>query len=230
MQIKDKEQERKEYEQSPQGKRKKILGNLVIFLIAAALLIALYVSDHHPAFIGTPHPTSIDGFAIIPGETTGAQLYEAGFQLADRSMFSVEIHGDTADSGYRDFFPLDSELEKRSYVGGLSLIRDGKVYAFVDMVNETGSTKTLAETKVQGVTVYEDTLKAEVAQMEGISTGDMTLESLTAILGEPTSESSEYDADGDRPEYIWSKGHYRAELVVHPDGHFHSFSSYYEKD
>lgn len=230
MQIQDKEQERKEYESSPPGKRKNFISNVIIFLIAAAILGALYVTGHHPAFIGTPYKATVNGFEIIPGETTGAQLYEAGFQLADQSMFSIEINGEHASSGFRDFFPLDSELEKHSYVDGLSLIRDGHAHAYVKMVNESGSTKTLAETKVQEITLYHDTLDAETAQLEGIPTGELTADALTQRLGAPTKESSLYDAEGDRPQLTWGKGHYEIELVLNPDGSFYSFSSSYEKD
>ncbi len=230
MKIQDKEQERKEYQNSPQGKRKSFLAGLILFLFMAALLGVVYVMDHNPAYTGTPYKAVVDGFEIIPGETTGAQLYEAGFQLADQSMFSIEINGQSASSGFRDFFPLETKLEKRSYVDGLSLIQDGHAHAHLEMVNESSFSKTLAEAKVQGITVYRDDVNAEQASLEGISTGELSKQTLTERLGEPKEESTQFDVEGDRTELVWAKGNYKTELVLAPDGSFHSFYSRYRKN
>ena len=229
MQIRDKEQERKDYENSPEGRRKSLIVKVIFVVAVVACMAVIYVTSHNPAFTGTPHVVVVDGVEIIPGETTGAQLYEAGFQIADRSMYSVDLTAQGAVSGYKSFLPLDTEAEKETYYYGLSLIKEGKSYATLQMINEASSTKTLGEMKVREIIVYGSSENAENASLEGIPVSALTKAALTEKAGEPEREETIPEDEEEHTQIRWAKGNYKMELVLNEDGTCYSFGSFYER-
>lgn len=229
MQIHNSEQERRDSAQSPNAKRKNLITTVIMAIIAVAFFGFVYVANHSPTYIGVPHSVVVDGFEIIPGETTAAQLYDAGFQIADRSMYSLEVTKDGTPAGYTDFIPLDTKVEKSSYYYSLHLIKNHKSYAILSMINESSSDKTLGDTKVREISVFSFSKNMENASLEGIPTGELTKETLIAKAGEPSDETTSTSENGTRTVIEWSKGHYKMELELEENGTFYSFSSFYEK-
>ncbi len=228
MQIRDKEQERKNYENSPQGKRKNLISKLIVGVMAVVFLGVVYVMNHNPAYVGTPHEVTVDGFTIIPGETTGAQLYEAGFQISDKSMYSMQLTPEGKPVGYTGYYSLDTEVEKRTYYYGINLIKNGESYAMLEMINTAPSNKTVGDMKVKTITVVGK--KKDVASLEGIPTNELTKEALIEKAGEPESETPTTGDDGEvRTELHWEKGNYEMEVTLNQDGTCESFQSSWDK-
>lgn len=229
MQVRDKEQERKDYENSPQGKRNSLISKVVLVVIAVVILGVVYVMNRTPANVGTPHEVTVDGFAIIPGETTGAQLYEAGFQISDKSMYSMQLTPEGKPVGYTGYYDLGTEVEKKTYYYGLNLIKDGESYAMLEMINTASSAKTVGDMKVKSVAVVGE--KKSVASLEGIAASEITKEALIEKAGEPKSETPTIGDDGEaRTELLWENGDYEMEVTLYQDGTCDRFQSAWNQE
>lgn len=230
MQLIDREEERRNAQQSPRERRKKLISTILVSVLMVVYFGYVYISNHHPAFIGVPHPVVVAGFEIIPGETTGAQLYDAGFQIAPNDVHAWDLNKDGTRKGYTEFLPLDTKAEKHTSYYSLELIKDHRSYGSLLMVNESASDKTLADTKVQEITVLRVSEGMEHATLEGIAAPQLTKEALVAIAGEPTKEEISPDNKYLYTTLEWNKGFYTMTLCLDPENKLYSFSSSYERN
>lgn len=229
MNVVDKEQERIEKAKTPEGKKAKQLKTLATVAVVVIAAVYLYLSGHHPMFIGTPHIVSVGGITIEPGKTTVAELGAAGFYVSDFSMRKTQISGGQVTSGYAEAFDPSTPVDSKSYYNMLRLIKDGEAYASLSVVNESSSAKTLADCKVRSITVYASDEDAQSASVDGVSMSQMTQESLAAAAGEPKQISDSSVSDEKLIVAKWEKGNYGMELSTKEDGSVYSFTSKYEK-
>lgn len=229
MKVVDKEQERAEAAASPEGKKKKLIGNLALALVVVVLAAVVYVMNHNPAFTGTPHVVTVAGFSIEPGKTTVQELADAGFGISDFSSLKTVITDGAPVTGYTEVFDLTSETEAKSYYNMLKLVREGKSYGALTVVNETSSAMPLADCKVREISVYSSDEEADTATIDGIAMGQLSVEALTAVAGEPERTSDETNAEGKKTSTFWEKGNYSMKLTVKEDGSAYVFTSSYEK-
>lgn len=229
MKVIDKEQERIEKEKTPQAKRLKLLRTIVTAVILVIFAAFLYLSSHHPMFIGTPHVVTVGGFAVEPGKTTVRELEAAGFYLSDYTMMSTEIYDTEVISGYLEAYDLSSSVEKQSYYDMLTLVKDGQRYAGLSVVNESVKSAALADCKIRSIIIYATDEESEIASIDGVSMAQLTQAALTAAAGEPASISDSTASDEKLTVAKWEKGNYFMELSMKEDGTVYSFTSKYEK-
>ena len=216
MEIVDKESERIAAEQTPEGRKKKLIKQVVLGIAVVVFLAYVDLDSHHPAFIGTPHPVIVAGFTIEPGKTTVQELSSAGFQLSAY---------DKRGTGIRIYNLLD-ELDAKSYYMNMDLTKDDKKYAKIEIVNESSSSKMALECKVRSVMVFNSDTDAEQSSIDGVSGADISIDALTKAAGEPKSSRTD---DGETT-VIWKKGYYSMKFVIKEDGSGYHYESRYEKD
>lgn len=229
MKVVDREQERIEKANTPKGKVSKKLSTALTVVVVIAAAVFIYLSSHHPMFIGSPHMVSVGGVTVEPGKTTVGEMSAAGFSLADFSMRKTNISGGQVSSGYEEMFDTSSPVEARSYYDMLRLIKDGEAYASLSVVNESPSSATLADCKVRSITVFATDEEAMTASIDGISADGLTQESLSKVAGEPNKVGDSSFSGEKKTVAKWEKGYYSMELSLNEDGTFYSFVSKYEK-
>lgn len=229
MNVVDKEQERIEKAKTPEGKKAKQLKSIATAAVVVIAAAFLYLMGHHPMFIGTPHIVSVGGISIEPGKTTVGELGAAGFFLSDFSMRKTQISGGQVTSGYEEAFSLSTPVDSKSYYNMLRLIKDGEAYASLSVVNESTSSKTLADCKVRSITVYATDEDAQSASVDGISMAQLSQESLIGAAGEPKKIDDSSVSDEKLSVAKWEKGNYSMELSTKEDGTVYSITSKYEK-
>ena len=229
MKIVDKEQERIEKANTPEGKKSKRRSSALTAVAVIVFAVFLYLSGHHPMFIGTPHIVTVDGFAVEPGKTTVGELGAAGFFVSDFSMRKTNISGGQVTSGYMEAFELSTPVEAKSYYDMLRLVKDGEAYASLSVVNESSSAATLADCKVRSITVHSTDEAAMTASIDGIPMEGLTQESLAGAAGEPERVSDSSLSGEKKIAAKWEKGNYSMELTMNEDGTAYSFVSKYEK-
>ena len=229
MKVVDKEQERIERAKTPQGKQLKKAKALIVLGIVAAMAFYIYNANHNPLYIGSSHIVTVSGVTVEPGKTTVSDLLDTGFYIADNSVRGMNLSGGRITSGYDEPFSPDAPVEASSYYDMLRLVKDGKAYAYVSVVNESSRSATLADCKVRSITVYASDEEANTASLHGISMDQLTIERLAEAAGELKKVSDDLLSDVKRTEAKWAKGNYSMELTVNEDGTVYSFSSGYEK-
>ena len=229
MKVVDKEQERIEKANTPEGEKSKRLSTILTVVAVAAFAVFLYLSGHHPMFIGTPHVVTVDGFTVEPGKTTVGELGAAGFMVSDFSMRKTNISGGQVTSGYMEAFAPSTPVEGKSYYDMLRLVKDGEAYASLSVVNESSSDATLADCKVRSITVFSTDEAAMTASIDGIPMEGLTQESLAGVSGEPERVSDSTLSGEKKIVAKWAKGNYSMELTMNEDGTAYSFVSKYEK-
>lgn len=218
MEIVDREQERYEKENSPEGKRKKWKEGLVGLVIAAVCCVVIYVLNHNPAFTGTPHEVTLGDTVILPGSTTVQELYDKGYDFSDLSAAKITQEGRV----YKEVFDISSEAEARTYYYSVILVKDEKGVATLDVVNEQSKAVPLSECKVRSVRVYVWDEGAENAALDGFLLEELSVEKLSETAGKARESS-------DGSSYTWEKGNYSMTLNYDENGSLQSFISFYEK-
>lgn len=229
MKVIDKEQERIEKENTPEGKKLKLIRTIVLGVIVVIVAIFLYLSGHHPMFIGTPHLVTVGGFEVEPGKTTVSELAAAGFFLSDYNMRQAEIFSNGVDTDYQESYDISSPVEKQSYYDMLILVKNGQQYASLSVVNESVSSATLGDCKVRSITIYEADEESETASLDGVSMDQLNQATLTEVAGEPESISEDTASDEKITVVEWEKGNYFMELSMKEDGTVYRITSKYEK-
>lgn len=230
MEIVNKEQEREEQSRTPEAKRKKLIKNVVIGILAVIILAYAYLSSHHPMFIGSSHPVTVAGFTVKPGQTTVQDLTDGGFFLANMTSRDVTIKDGEITSGYSEAISPYVETEPYTYYTLLELVKNGQSYARVSVVNESSQKKKLADLQVREIVVNVDKEAATEAELEGIPFEQLSVEKLTEKAGKPKRTTEDELDDGTKMTVTrWSKGHFTMELEVLEDGSVHGFTSDYEK-
>lgn len=204
MKVVDKEQERIQKEQTPAGKRKKLIQQIVLSILIAGIIVIIYLLNHHPAFAGSPHLVTLGGVTVEPGKTTVKELTDAGYEISDQSLSEwTEIDG-TSAYVYHEVYDLASEVEGSSFYM-LKLVKEGREHAGITIVNHKSSAAKLTECLVYSVEIHASSKGADTDTVDGIKINQLSLEGLQDLLGEPSDESS-------TGVYEWKKGKYSLRL------------------
>ncbi len=230
MQIINKEQET-QGPQEPANKTKELLKLGIVIGVCIICFVALYFFSKSSFATGEPYSIEVDGVIINPGETV-QDLADSGFELSDYSTRQYSDESGTAI--YSQVYDLSAEVEASTYYPMITLVKNGKGYAGIEVVNESSSPKTLAECKVSAVKIgsgfsYEN---ADKVVLNGVSIKDITIDKMTEISGKPY-ETSDYKSYSDESpsgtEYIWKKHAYSMSIIIDNDGGLYEISSMYEK-
>lgn len=205
MKTIDKEHERQTMQATPEYKKKAKRSNLLYGAFIAILFVGAILCSRSPSYIGTPHTMQIAGMAIEPGKTTVQELADHGFELSDSIVPT------------RGMAPRSlTTVPTKSYVNFISLLKDGKDYATISIVNEDIGSKPIMECLVREIYVNEYDEDYQNAVVDGVKLSDLTVQLLTEKNGEP-NESYPVD-DGAAVQTQWEDAHYSIEIVAKNDG------------
>lgn len=203
MEIIDKEEVRKAEEQTPEGKKKKLLltiGTIVFFVI---LGIAYYFLDHYHVFSGEPYPLRMGNVTVIPGETKVQELLQAGYELSDREH--GEFMSDMGGYYYSEVIDTTAEADSHSYYP-LILVKDGIAYAQVTVYNANDwGKKSLPECVISKLEVAAFHENSDQTSFQDIPLPEMTKEAISAKVG---TEPEIWESGA----CVWKKGKYSLRL------------------
>lgn len=199
MKIIDKEEERKAEEQTPEGKKKKLLSTIGTIVLLVVIGIAYYFLDHYHIFSGEPYPIRVENVTVIPGETTVQELLQAGYDLSDYEH--GEFISDLGGHYYSEVIDPTAEADSHSYYP-LILVKDGFAYAQVTIYNANDWTKKLLPecvvSKLEVMSFHENSDQAAVLD---IPFAEVTKEAVSESLGAEPEKS-------DSGRCVWKKGKY----------------------
>ena len=206
MKITDKEEIRIAEEQTPEGKKKKMLSKIGTIAFFAVLFIVFYILDQNHVFSGEPYPIHVENITVIPGETTVEDILQAGYDLSDSE------HGewmyDVGGFYYSEVIDSTAEADPHSYYN-LVLVKEGIDYARITIYNsEEWKSKPLPECRVSKIEVAAFYEESDQATVLGISLSEVTQEAISEQLGAEPEIS-------DSGRCVWKKGKYS--LTLNPD-------------
>lgn len=212
MEVVDKGKEWMEWLESPEMKRKKrnrVILALVLFILfwAGSLLVR-----RSGVITGQVHAVTLENAVVEPGNTTVAYLVEAGYGFSDLEHVKVTMDGLI----YDDVFDVSMKTESKSDYF-LILVRDGKQYARVEVLNDGYWSKPFSECVIRSITVEADYEGAGQAALENIPLEELTVDKLTQIAG--------MEPDAEDRAYTWKKTVYSMKLELESDGAVKSFTS-----
>ena len=210
MEIVDKEQERKDYENSPEGRKKKRIEQIGSAVVVIAVLGLLYLCRDFTIGGGKPYVVTIGSVEVKPGKTTVKDLADAGYDLTDTS---VGILSDQAAGGYlyEDVYDLSSEAEPNTCYAMLVLVKDGEQTAELSVINDTAKPLPLAECIINEITVRKDYADAELTAAEGYAFADLASETAREAIGKAGRTTSDYTS-------LWERGDYSLYVETQVDG------------
>lgn len=230
MQIINNEQE-VQSSQEPANKMKDILKVVIVIGVCLLCLGALFIFSKSSIATGKPYAIEVDGILIKPGDTV-QELADSGFELSDYT--ARQYSAESGTSIYSQVYDLSAEVDANSYYTQIKLVKDGMAYADIEVLNESATSKPLAECKVSAVVIsmdnsYENTTKVV---LNGVSLEDITVDKMTEISGKPY-ETSEYKSYSDESpsgtEYIWKKHAYSMNIIIDNEGALYKISTNYGK-
>ena len=206
MQITDKEEMRIAEEQTPEGKKKKVLSKIGTIVFFAVLFIVYYFLEQNHVFSGEPYPIHVENITVIPGETTVQEILQAGYDLSDSEH--GEWMNDVGGFYYSEIIDPTAEADPNSYYN-LVLVKEGIDYALIKIYNsEEWKSKSLPECRVSKIEVAAFYEEADQVTVLGISLSEVTKEAISEQLG---SEPEILDSG----RCVWKKGKYS--LTLDPD-------------
>lgn len=205
MKIIDKEEERIAEEQTPEGKKKKILTKIGTLLFFAVLFIVFYFLDRNHVFSGEAYPIRVENITVIPGETTVQEILQAGYDLSDRDH--AEWMSDVGGFYYAEVIDPEVNADPNSYYH-LILVKEGTAYASITIYNsDEWKAKPLPECRISKIEVADFHKGSDQAAVLDIPLTEVTKEAISDSLGaEPEDLSS---------SCVWKKGKYS--LTLHSD-------------
>ena len=172
MKVVDKEAIRTEQENTPEGKKKKLIKRIITAVAVAVFLAFVYWSSRSPVFNGKPFTVSIDGMEIIPGETKVHELIDANFKIGKNEFDSVS-------RSWRFYqYNTTEKMEKNTFLTGIDLHKDGENIAVLEITNYA-TQKPISECRVTDVTVYLKNADKAKILIDGTPITDFTLDNLS---------------------------------------------------
>ena len=220
MKIVDKEQERIDYENSPEGKKKQWIGlaiGIVFFLVSGILYRVL------PSFEiggGKPYVIVMDGLEITPGKTTVQELADAGYELTDESAKVMASERDEDGNFvfyYKDVYDLSAETEPRTMYDSLVLLKGDEQAAEISIINDRGINLAVSQCIITDVTIRNDYVDADKVTVAGTPFAQLTEDKITEAFGKKDRSLDNI--------YTWNKGNYYFYLTILEDGTVRSVST-----
>lgn len=206
MKIIDQEEVRKAEEQTPEGKKKKMLSKIGTLVFFAVLFIAFYFLDRNHVFSGEPYPIHVANITVIPGETTVQEILQAGYDLSDRDH--GEWMSDVGGFYYSEVIDPAAEADPNSYYH-LILVKEGTACASITIYNsDEWKSKPLPECRVSKIEVAAFHKESDQAAILDIPLAEVTKEAISEQLG---AEPEILDSG----RCVWEKGKYS--LTLDPD-------------
>lgn len=217
METIEKEQQEPAFIARQKNKKKPIVVLAVVLIILIGLF---YIFTQTSIFSSDPYAVQLNGTTILPGETTVQELADAGYQLTDFTAYKKQAYDIT-----------DKADPKTNYTM-IDLMKDGKVYANIEVMNQGSDKIPLSECIVSNVhfTKTSEYTDSDKIVFNTAARNDVTVDKMTAISGKP-AETKEYSPTDEKykgTEYIWSSGFYHMHVVVLKDGTVYQISSTYE--
>lgn len=206
MKIINQEEVRIAEEQTPEGKKKKMLSKIGTLVFFAVLFIAFYFLDRNHVFSGEPYPIHVENITVIPRETTVQEILQAGYELSDSEH--GEWMNDVGGFYYSEVIDPAAEADPNSYYN-LILVKEGTAYARITIYNkEEWKSKPLPECLVSKIEVAAFNKGSDQATILGIPLSEVTKEAISEQLGAEPEIS-------DSSRCVWKKGKYS--LTLHSD-------------
>ena len=159
-----------------------------------------------------PYVVTVDDLEIKVSETKIQELADLGYEVTDFLPSQMVQNGANIDFVYGEGYDMSIETEPNTIYYSNSLVKDGERIVAISVSNETQKIIPLGECIVDSVTLYPDEASAQRAVVEGIPFSDISVDSLTTVLGEPS-----YISDS-KEVYKWERGDYALELNYREDG------------
>lgn len=200
--------------------------NLISVIVVIVCFAGAYAMKTMPMFTGTPYSISIDGYSVLPKETTVQDLAGQGYMLSDfkQKTFSTA----QMQYNYSGFYDLDTMAEATTIYTGIDLVHDNENVASLYIMNPSRQEKKLSECEVNTIALWPSQLERGGYAVEGIAVEELTVEALTEQLGKFKNQSESKDDDGNPITVTtWKKGDYSLELRTREDGSIERVTSKY---
>lgn len=209
--IIDREKQRQEKENTPEGKRAKRIRMCLGIAAAAIFFSVVYVINHNLNARKDMVTVNVQGIEIMPGKTKVQELLEGGFQIADQQVQNI--------------IDPEVEAEANSYYTLIQLVKDKKEYGTITIANDSNLAQAVYKCTVLKIMVYKSDEGADEVMVDGIAMNELTYEDLVEKYGEPlTSEENTYIGG---TEMEWEKNEYYFSVNVGEDEKIQSVKSSY---
>lgn len=177
-------------------------------VLAVALLVVMILIARHPSMTGTSTEIQVDGFSVIPGETTVQEVMDAGFDLTDQEARIYDIN---SESKFSYVYDPEMMAEGETEYMGIIMIKGNETLAYLHVANRKSSDKRLGDCVVSQITLYVgDEPDGERYAVDGVLLKDLTLEKLIAEKGDYTRQSEKENENGQTVlETVWDKDVYK---------------------
>lgn len=209
--IVDLEKERKEKENTPEGKKAKKVRMYLKIAAAVIFFSAIYVITHNPNARKDMVTLSVQGIEIVPGDTKVQEILEGGFQLAEQQVQNI--------------IDPEVEAEANSYYTLIQIVKDNKSYGTLTIANDSSLAQALPKCTVLNISVYDSDESAEEVTADGVAMGELTYEDLVSKYGEPATSEENIYIGGTNME--WENKGYYFRANVGEDGKIHHIESSY---
>lgn len=211
VEVVDREKQRKEKENTPEGKKAKKIRLCLEIAAFIILFSVLYVVNHNPNAKKDMVTVTVQGVEIVPGKTTVQDILEGGFSLADQQVANVIDPAAVA--------------EANSYYTMICLVKENKEYGRLTIANDSNMEQEIPKCKVLKISIYHSNEDADQVLVDGTAIKDLTYEQLVDSYGEPASSEETTYIEG--TDVKWESKEYFFSADVAKDGTIYSVESSY---
>lgn len=213
MELVDREKQRLEKENTPEGRRKKRIRMFLGITAAVIFFSVVYVVNHNPNARKDMVAVTVQGVEIVPGKTKVQEILDGGFQLAEQQV--------------QNTIDPEAKAEANSYYTMIQLVKEKKRYGTVTIANDSNIAQKIPKCTVLKITVYDSNEGSDEVAVDGIDMGDLTYEGLVSSYGEPLSSEESNYIEGTEVE--WEKHGYYFKAHVGQDEKIHFVQSSYDR-
>lgn len=198
VEVIDREEQRKDKENTPEGKRAKKIRTCLGIVAAIIAFSVIYYINHNPNAKKDMVTITVQGIEIVPGETKVKSLLDGGFQLAQNQVANL--------------IDQEAKVDANSYYTMICLVKDKKNYGMLTIANDSNVVQEVSKCKVLKISVSDLYEEGDQAMVDGVAMHELTYQQLIDKYGEPTSREENkavwenkgyfFNADVDEDEKI----------------------------
>lgn len=212
----------RDHAQNEQKKEKKGSRQNLILAIAALLVMGgIGIYSRLPISTGQPFKFAIGTAVLDPRTAHGQDFFGNGFEVKE---FKPMDQGDVLNP--------DDKIGTKSPVISCNISLDGVKLGNVMLKRTSDYGSAAKKCKADSITIHleddnKDMVRVEGIEAEPLLASDLTMERLTAALGECT-DSGAGMGSSDNTDYTWKRKHYSLTVSLKPDDTLNSVEIEYK--
>ena len=212
----------RDHAQNEQKKEKKDSRQNLILAIAALLVMGgIGIYSRLPISTGQPFKFAIGTAVLDPRTAHGQDFFDNGFEVKE---FKPMDQGDVLNP--------DDKIGTKSPVISCNISLDGVKLGNVILKRTSDYGSAAKKCKADRITIHlegdnKDMVRVEGVEEEAVLVSDLTMERLTAALGE-YADSGASMGSSDNTDYTWTRKHYSLTVSFKPDDTLNSVEVEYK--